>query len=264
MSEHLHKGIYARRVNSTTHVVSCERASVASEAMLWSIIFTSLFIIFPSHLRPLNFLFFPLTPWYTPCYRIDMETADSAVSDTAENPLLKARQELGFTQFDVADEVGVTRNFIVRAESGEYPHAPQNLVSYYAGGDKSKAIELTDQYNAFRTVQRKLSFGLLYPYFNEPEDYLVPGVPGMMHPLLYWTKRTAEITPGNVPTYPLPSSLYAICRAFCVHHAVMYKWTKGESSSVPKIFLDALFVSGYDEGVLIDLEGAYRMYLESR
>lgn len=183
---------------------------------------------------------------------------------TIQNPLLQARLELKYTQFDVADEVGVTRNFIVRVESGEYPHAPQNVVQYYAGGDKQKAIELTEGYAAFQSLQRKHSYGLLYTDFQSPEEYLVPGLPTQMHPLLYWAKRTAELTPYQVPTYPIPTSLYGICRAFCVHHAVMHRWVKGESPNVPKIFLEALFESGYDEGVLIDLEGAYRMYLEGR
>jgi len=185
------------------------------------------------------------------------------MSDTRElrNPLLSARLELGYTQFDVADEVGVTRNFIVRAEAGEYPKPPRNLVEFYAGGDNEKTLVLEDAYVAYQHRSRLEAFGLLYPYFEVPEDYLAPGMPGLRHPLTQWAHRTAQITPEVVPSYPLPTNLYTICRAFCVHHAVMYRWTHDSSvKDVPKIFLEALFESGYPEVGLIALEGAYQIY----
>lgn len=179
------------------------------------------------------------------------------------NPFLAARLELGYTQFDVAEEVGVSRNFIVRTESGEYPHPSQNLLEYYAGGDNSKADLLKDQYAAYRVTSRERAYGLLYPGFETPDDFLVPGAANLMHPLLYWNNRTVQITPELVPTYPLATSLYALCRAFCVHHAVMHNWTTGNQKSVPKVFLEALFESGYSESCLIGLEGAYRLYLRA-
>jgi len=178
-----------------------------------------------------------------------------------QNPLLSARFELGLTQFDVAEEVGVTRNFIVRAESAEYPEAPKNLLEYYSGGDKGKELSLREGYLGYQSASRKEHYGLLYPGFSDPYDYLFPGHPTLEHPLTFWAKRTCQITPDAVPTYPLPSTLYAVCRAFCVHHAVMYRWVNDSSvKSVPKIFLSALFESGYNEASLIALEGAYEQY----
>jgi transcriptional regulator with XRE-family HTH domain len=189
---------------------------------------------------------------------MDADLLDSEL----RNPLLSARLDLGFTQFDVADAIGVTRNFVVRAEAGEYPKPPQNLIEYYSQGSNDRAEVLKDAYLAYQHRSRLHAFGLLYPYFESPEDFSVPGLAGTKHPLIHWAYRTVQITPDAVPTYPIPTNLYGICRAFCVHHAIMYRFVHEPElvKSVPKVFLEALFESGYPEAGLIAFEGSYVIY----
>lgn len=193
--------------------------------------------------------------------------------DTLQNPLLRERLKLGRTQHEVAEDLGVTRNFIVRAESAEYPEPPRNVVEYYAGGDNSgvgnRADLLASQYKAYQITQREEHYGMLYPYFEAPEEFLSPVGPAAEHPLTMWLLRSTQIDPeapgisvDKGGSYPYPPTLYALCRAFCVHHAVMYRWLKDAKTvkKVPKVFLAALFESGYSEQCLIALEGAYEIH----
>jgi len=186
-----------------------------------------------------------------------------------QNPLLRERLKLNLTQHDIAEELGITRNFIVRAESAEYPEPPKNVLEYYAGGDTSLAEMLAHEYKAYQLRQRQEHYGMLYAYFDSPEDYLSPGGAGQEHPLTYWALRTTQIDPeapgisvDKGGSYPYPPTLYAICRAFCVHHAVMHRWIREAKTvkRVPKVFLAALFDAGYSEQSLIALEGAYELH----
>lgn len=180
-----------------------------------------------------------------------------------QNPLLTRRLALGLTQHELAEEVGVSRNFILRAESAEYPEPPKTLCEFYAGGSESELNLLRDLYRAYQRRQREDHFGMLYPYITDPGDFK-DDFDASKHPLNCWLELSVRMdpsAPGLEEVYPNVPSLYAVCRAFCVHHAVMHHWLTDRSvRNTPKIFLEALFESGYNEECLIALEGGYRAY----
>lgn len=192
--------------------------------------------------------------WYT--FSMELELV---------NPLLTERLRLNLTQHELAEETGLSRNFIVRAEAAEYATPPKPLINFFAAGSPETAELLKDNYRAYQIEQRRNHYGMLYPDFTSPDEFLSPIDPSYEHPLTFWAKRTVEISPdapGIRENYPFAPSLYAICRAYCVHHAIMYRWTHDVKTvkAVPKIFLAALFESGYSEELLIALQGAYESH----
>lgn len=182
------------------------------------------------------------------------------------NPLARERVALHLTQQELAAQVGVTRNFIVRAENAEYPHPPKPLLEFFTGGDRLAYEALGHLYSAYQKQSRQDNYGLLYPdtkWLNYNKTDLIDP---LTHPLTWWiivTSQHEEQENGisNVGVSGAPT-VYEICKAFCVHHATIHHWTTDAKTvkKVPKVFLAALFESGYNESVLIELEGAYELY----
>lgn len=193
----------------------------------------------------------------------------SSMSTILTNPFVKARKTMQLTQSELAEQVGVSRNFISRAESAEYPAPPRILLEFYAGGDMLAYEALSNLYSSYQEQKRKESYGVLVPEIvwdglniphsnNSSSSSIGTDIGtdmGPVHPLTWWMMVTYMELNSAV-------SLYEICKSFCVHHSVMHRWltTPEEVASVPKVFLAALFESGYSESTLIALEGAYKSY----
>jgi len=181
-----------------------------------------------------------------------------------KSPFLKAREELHYTQQELADAVGVSRNFVVRAESGEYPKPPTILLDFLCGGDENLKHDLISNYRAYQAESRHNALGLLDESMTwDPYDPYLRA--SRSHPLMEWIYTSEHSSARHLNEIAVHITVYEVCKNLCVHQAVIHRWVADPKTvkNVPKIFLAALFEAGYNESLLINLTEAYQSYRRS-
>lgn len=170
------------------------------------------------------------------------------------NPLKSLRAACGWTQEQLAEQAGVTRQFVIRAEQAVYSTVPVGLVEtmlYDLHENDATEAELYGAdtadigalYLRYQRAVRKQQYGALNPFY--PFD-----LPGHVHPFVEWRK------------YSGIDSRIGVSKRFCVHPAVIFKFEKQPHlmQHVPEDLLTALRDSGYSEELLDSFVKAYDNY----
>jgi transcriptional regulator with XRE-family HTH domain len=165
----------------------------------------------------------------------------------SENPLKRLRHLCNLTLDQVAYQVGVSRQFIIRAEQGVYSAVPDSLLDFYGGRLEVDALAVGAEYYQFQLLTRKANYGRLI------EPWTFPDV--LQHPFIHWRLMSGV------------TSSAGICKLFCVHPATINKFEKRSflMNAIPDQLVGALLESGYHPETLDTLEQSYKRYkLEQR
>lgn len=160
------------------------------------------------------------------------------------NPFVQVRQDLGLTADQVADDLQMHRNSIIRTEQGQYELPPQDLLDYYFVSQNRQA-EIIQEYKSWKIFIRKENFGLLKPGLIWPEF-----VPKVAHPFKQW-----RLVSGV-------KALNTIAKAFALHQGILFRYESQPErcNTTPEIIMQALMQSGYDPRLLYALEVDFQVY----
>lgn len=162
---------------------------------------------------------------------------------TAPNPFTSIRESLGLTADQVASDLSMHRNSILRTEQGQYDAPPEDLLEYYGLATHQRETIL-EKYSHWRVLMRQANYGLLHV------DKLGMQYSTTEHPFKFW--RLASGVPA----------LNTIAKAFALHQGILYRY---ESQShlcnfTPLVIIEALTDSGYSSSITEQLETAFQTY----
>jgi len=160
-----------------------------------------------------------------------------------DSPLRRLRETCNLTIDRVAQDTGLSKQFIIKSEQCVYSEPSDTLIRFYESKLEDNVIDdvYTDYYKFQREV-RKFNYGQLI------EPWVFIGYDE--HPFRNW-----RVCSGV-------GSLSGLCRIFCVHPAVMTKFesTPWQLKAVPEQLVKALLESGYRPTTIQALEEAYYEY----
>lgn len=151
-----------------------------------------------------------------------MAVNQSYVGNVA-NPIVAARLEVAITGNMLGKKLGLSRQYISRAEQGTYSSLNPALVKWVANASNISTNAVTARYQLFQKMQRQATIEQVDPHKLERHDSTEAG-----HKIFerwrsgYWTSSVA----------------FAI--AFCVHPDLVTKYEEGIQLKMPKQVSDAL------------------------
>lgn len=162
-------------------------------------------------------------------------------SGDVPNPLKRLREESGMTLKRVSRGTGFSKQFIIKQEQGVYHEPSKTIVDFYDADYK----EVCKDYREFQRACRKANYGrLIEPWhFNVNEG---------KNPWITWRELSGV------------GSEAAICKFFCLHPAIMFKFERGDMTTVPDLLIEALLESGYSHETLNKLGEAYEAWRKSQ
>jgi transcriptional regulator with XRE-family HTH domain len=86
-----------------------------------------------------------------------------AFMHTFENPIIEARTETGMTLQNLGKRLGLSRQYISRAEQGTYSGLNKDLVKFVASQLEISSREVVRRYEAFQIVTRRRTAANLNP-----------------------------------------------------------------------------------------------------
>lgn len=163
------------------------------------------------------------------------------MTNTPVNPLRQLRMEARLGVEQLADRVGVSKQFIIRAEQAVYDSPPPRLLEYYSLA-KWDEDELINEYTEFQHFTRKTNYGRLL-------DPRPVGNPEFAHPFTYWREASGL-------------SRQSISTLYCVHPATVFKFEQQAHlvNSLPPQLSDALLESGYSPSTISSLGADFNQY----
>lgn len=164
------------------------------------------------------------------------------------NPFTSIRLDLGLTVDEVARDLSMHRNSILRTEQGQYDYPPQDLLDYYAINSSSTLAA----YETWRTLIRKANYGLLHvARLGHLTEWNIPLDPSHeTHPFKFW-RQVSGVT-----------ALNTIAKAFALHQGILFRYESQSNlcASTPSPIVNALLDSGYSPNVISQLELAFERY----
>lgn len=140
------------------------------------------------------------------------------------NPIVAARLEASLSANALARRVGVSRQYLSRAEGGTYSSLNPALLKWVASASNIHPDAIMQRYVIFQKARRRDTIERLQP-----------------HQL---TRNGNKLDPGNVIFERWRSgywpSVVAFANDFCVHPDLVTKYEEGIQKSMPKQLLNAL------------------------
>lgn len=142
---------------------------------------------------------------------------------TFENPIIEARNETGMTLQNLGKRLGLSRQYISRAEQGTYSGLNKDLVKFVASQLEISAREVVRRYETFQITTRRRTAANLNPEVlargrsNEPGHVLFGIWRGS-----YWPSTTS------------------FSNGLCVHPEVVRNYEEGITPTMPEPIRDAL------------------------
>lgn len=117
------------------------------------------------------------------------------------NPLVRLREELGFTQAQFAREIGMSRQGYLKNENGEYPNISEPILNYYQVRSSIDPLLLSEQYTIWQHEQRIAnSPSIVWP------DHPLPPIP-----VAVWRVHYLDMTPSEFAKFTC-TSMTALAR----------------------------------------------------
>lgn len=163
------------------------------------------------------------------------------------NPLTAIRENLGLTVDQVAQDLSMHRNSILRTEQGQYASPPEDLLEYY-GLHTHQRESILERYNHWRVLMRKANYGLLDQSILMQYNFSCD----IGHPFKQWRLASGV------------KALNTVAKAFALHQGILFRY---ESQShlcnfTPLVIIDALIDSGYTAAETAYLEDLFQWYKE--
>lgn len=167
------------------------------------------------------------------------------------NPFTSIREDLGLTADQVARDLNMHRNSVLRTEQGQYDAPPEDLLEYYGLASTMREGTLT-AYSSWRVLIRQANFGLLHiAKLGTQTEWSIPlDHSNITHPLKFW-RQTSGV-----------KALNTIAKAFALHQGILFRYeSQSERCSVtPSVIIEALRDSGYSDTVVEQLETAFQLF----
>lgn len=151
-----------------------------------------------------------------------MDNQISLLGDTA-NPIVEARLQAGYSLRRLGKRLGISAQYISRAEQGTYANLNDNLVEFVCAELDIDGRLLANRYMTFQRNQRKRTASTIAPEKLSRNDS-----PDRGH--VIFTRWREQYWPSHV--------MFAI--AFCLHPEVVRGYEDGARSSMPNTILVAL------------------------
>jgi transcriptional regulator with XRE-family HTH domain len=175
------------------------------------------------------------------------------------------RANLKLSHQDVANETGLTRLYVIRAEQGVYPLPAQRLITWALkavsspNSVTSNESWIVDEYRNYQRRCRQENGPIkFHPLLTENPDLFrmllrksAPILQSREHPFRLWLRD------GR---YSL--SVMQACKAFCISPTLLQRFVAEpwRVHTVPAPVRDALSEAGYQADLLDLLEEAYTLY----
>lgn len=140
-----------------------------------------------------------------------------------DNPVSRARTFEGYSLERLGKKLGVSKQYLSRAEHGTYSGLNRNLARWVANVLDIPVREVDRQYNSFQSEKRRVTATNLKPQMLARRGSNEPG-----HVIF------ARWRAGYWPT------VIAFCRDLCVHPASVENYEDGIIALMPAQLLDAL------------------------
>lgn len=185
-----------------------------------------------------------------------LDAVEEEYGPAPTNPFKELRDRSNLTMQEITEQVGVSRQALIRCEQGTYPTAIERLVNFWCDRGDIGWTELVNTYAEFQTLTRqrhRRPFGSIPDFSVDPNQY-------SNHPLLvmldYW------MLPDGTPNGAMNPTEFS--KLFCVNQATVDHWLNKvhNQASVPGLILSALKQSGYSVSELTRLEKAYVKHRE--
>lgn len=142
---------------------------------------------------------------------------------TTPNPITDARNELQMSGPILAKRLGLSRQYLSRAEQGTYSSLNPALRKWVANATSISTNDVDKRYRLFQKAQRQNTIEQVGPHKLERHDSSEPGYKIFLRWREgYWTS-------------PLQFAI-----AFCVHPDSVQKYEEGIQRSMPKQIMEAL------------------------
>lgn len=163
------------------------------------------------------------------------------------NPFTSIRENLGLTADQVARDLNMHRNSVLRTEQGQYDAPPEDLLEYYglAGTMREGTLRA---YNSWRVLMRQANYGLLFDTNLTAQTSLEGTAP--QHPFKTWRLSSGV------------KALNTIAKAFALHQGILFRYeSQSERCSVtPPVIIEALRDSGYSDYRVEELESMFQLF----
>lgn len=140
-----------------------------------------------------------------------------------DNPISRARAFEGYSLERLGKKLGVSKQYLSRAEHGTYSGINRNLARWAANTLELSVREVDRQYNAFQSERRRLTAQNLAPTLLARKGSLEPGHVIFARWRAGWW-----------------SSQIAFCRDMCVHPQSVENYEEGIVTIMPILIMDAL------------------------
>lgn len=152
------------------------------------------------------------------------------------NPIVEARLAQSFSGPALAKRLGLSRQYISRAEQGTYSNLNPALLKWVAHAMSFTVEAVEHRYVAFQKAQRRATIEKVNP--------------------LPLTRRDGNHSPGGVlfehwrSGYWTSPNQFAV--AFCLHPDIVQKYEEGITKAMPKHLKAALIETGMLNGNWVD------------
>lgn len=140
-----------------------------------------------------------------------------------ENPVSRARSFEGYSLERLGKRLGVSKQYLSRAEHGTYSGINRNLARWVANALEVPVREVDRQYEAFQKEKRQHTAQNLAPVMLARKGSKEPG-----HVIF------ARWRAGYWPT------VIAFCKDMCVHPASVENYEEGITPLMPALVMDAM------------------------
>lgn len=170
-----------------------------------------------------------------------LSARESQLGPAPNNFLKELRESLSYTVQGAADEMGISKQALIRLEQGTFEHILPRALNWYLIKFGVSELTLTDSYEEFQNKTRQRS-GRLLGDLNVPLD--TPE-----HPLRY-LRRLHDINPTE------------LAKALCIPQATIVYFERKPKlqKSVPKCLVNALLQCGYRNYEVDNFKASYTIY----
>lgn len=132
------------------------------------------------------------------------------------NPIVEARIETGISVTSLAKRIGVSKQYVSRAEHGTYSSLNNELVRFASARLKIKPAEFVRRYKDFQKATRHATIEEVNPQILARRGSLAPG----NEVFSAWRNGYWH-------------SVISFCNAFCIHPEIVRAYEEGIRSDMP-------------------------------
>lgn len=147
------------------------------------------------------------------------------------HPWATFRESKGFSQQFIADQLDVSRHYVIRLEQGLFANSPDHVLNKLSDLLEVSNDELHATYHLYRHDTRE-EFGRSYADFSYLKNYA-----GAVHPLVDYRERNKL-------------SRIGLCKGLCLHPDPINDYEKNKQRGVPRDLIVACNEISWDYGHL--------------